>query len=651
MKTLWKALTYTLLFLAAAALAACGNTSPAPTGDFDLSLSEPGLVVEQGGTGAVTVNISRHGGFNGQVTLSLEGAPDGITGAFSANPLPESQTTLSVGAASTIATGAYPVRVSGTAGGVSKSADLTINVVPASGSPGFTLTLSPQSLTLERGASGSVSVTLARQGGFSEAVQVTLVDPPAGVSAAPLSIPAGSSSGTLTVSASGTASAGSSNLNVQAEGGSVVRNASLSLTVTGDITNPTIQTSHFFLPTGGQVYNTDAVTVETDAVGGVHMVYPSHFGGDAFYAYCPTNCSGPERVSVVTFETDGSTVHNVMMALDASGVPQVLMSTAYEVYYATCSGDCTQSSSWTVSVIITHTGDREVSGEAFALDAQGHPRFIMHSYRAYLGIGQPDPATFYVLCDASCHAPGSWQVHQISNQIWQESQLRFTASDQARLATVATVEGEGGPTDLGAYLECNTDCSSEAGWTGIGLYPSFSDRYVEEIHPAISMALTRTGAPRVLLLGKDEAGKRNLVYFECEGDCSADNWTGSVVSQDDHLDAGLDLALDGQDRPRFVYTFFGNILLGLCDENCGTGEGWRAVLVEDSATIPPDQIPYPYCSYGMWFLRQPSLSIAPDGLPRIGYQARDISGGYDPRCPAGVDMTLSRFSQLDSYPE
>ena len=42
--------------------------------------------------------------------------------------------------------------------------------------------------------------------------------------------------------------------------------------------------------------------------------------------------------------------------------------------------------------------------KALALDPNGHPRFLMHTYRAYLGIGQKPPKTFYAACDARFRA-------------------------------------------------------------------------------------------------------------------------------------------------------------------------------------------------------------------------------------------------------
>jgi hypothetical protein len=64
----------------------------------------------------------------------------------------------------------------------------------------------------------------------------------------------------------------------------------------------------FWLPTG-EVDNTSAPTVEIDARGGVHSVYPAYAGGRAYYSYCPNDCADPEKMKVVRFNTEES-IHN-----------------------------------------------------------------------------------------------------------------------------------------------------------------------------------------------------------------------------------------------------------------------------------------------------------------------------------------------------
>jgi len=422
---------------------------------------------------------------------------------------------------------------------------------------------------------------------------------------------------------------------------------------------PVEKTSRFFLPTG-EPRNTTRPRVEVDANGNLHMVYPASSVGDAFYAYCRGNCSSAEQVKVVRFSTQG-TVDNAMVALGPDGRPHVLLSTYQRAYYASCTGDCSQQSSWTVSSILEHGGKYEISGEAFALTPEGHPRFIMHGYRSLRGA---TPSTFYVQCDSACQTAASWHASQISDQTWQEVTLRFNSSGQARL-TATKPANDGSSQHKGSYGECDANCSQPNDWKTLDLYDTFSSlTELARMYPSVSMALTSSGKPRVVLLGADEggSGERNLVYAECDGNCLVnEGWQAQFLipagSDGNKLRAGVDLALDAQNRPRLVYTADYNILLAHCDADCTDPDKstWQLKKVEFSGDMQADKvIPYSNCTMASWFLFHPSLAIGRDGLPRVAYQAADISGGGShpepgtTPCSAGADMTFARFSQLDS---
>jgi hypothetical protein len=423
---------------------------------------------------------------------------------------------------------------------------------------------------------------------------------------------------------------------------------------------PGAPAAKFFLPTGDPD-NTSAPTIEVDKQGGIHAVYPAYAGGDAYYAYCKADCTSADDVSVVHFATD-ATVANAMLALDAAGRPQVLLATSREVYYASCTGDCALQGSWRQTKLLDHGGDKEVTGEAFALDPQGRPRFLMHTYVAYLGVGQKAPETHFVTCDATCDDPASWTSSLIAKEIWQSSSLHFDARGQAKVASVvrADMNESSSGKDTGAYLECNADCTKEGSWKGIGFgYAYSSSLAAVTIKPAISLALTRSGAPRVLLLGGENqaSSKHHVAYFECDADCTNDHWTGQIVSDLDAIDAGIDLALDESDHPRFVYTLDYNIGLAYCDSPSCAAEGstWGVTKVEASSELKPDEIfLYTNCTVGAWFFHSPSIALTPDGRPRVGYQARDISGGVKnpdktkPDCRAGTDLTWSRLAVMPS---
>jgi hypothetical protein len=311
-------------------------------------------------------------------------------------------------------------------------------------------------------------------------------------------------------------------------------------------------------------------------------------------------------------------------------------------------------------MILDHQGDREVTGEALALDSAGHPRFFMHTYRAYLGIGQKPPKTWYVTCDTNCSDSASWVYSEIVQEIWEGTALLFDSHDHPRIATVVDFnEGDQAGQKLSAYFECESNCASKDAWSGIGFIKPFESlTEVVNIHPTVSMALTAIGGPRVAVLGQDDNGGKRIVYFECDADCTHDHWKGAVVSNHVRIVAGLDLALDAQGHPRLAYTLDYNIGLAYCDDAvCGGADSnWNLTPVELSRDLPPDAIIlWENCTVDAWFLHSPSVALTLDGKPRVGYQARDISGGLPrpdpnkPACVAGTDMTWSRVAVLASY--
>ena len=406
----------------------------------------------------------------------------------------------------------------------------------------------------------------------------------------------------------------------------------------------------FFLPTADEVRNTVNPRVETDRAGNVHTVFPAHAIGDAFYTYCGSDCD-PDTMVSIKLPTEG-TVVNAMLAIGPDNKPQILLSTYLRLYYATCETDCSQASGWSISLILEHSGNLEVSGEAFAITPDGKLGFIMHSSRPLFG-SSPTPATWYMTCETSCEDPAEWVQSQIASDVWQETSLHYTADGQPRLATVLKIDG----VDTGAYLECDGTCSTEDDWAGVTIVEAFSNRLTEDLYPAISLDLTTADRPRVVMLGKAD-GQRTLAYYECDLNCAdGNNWRGGELNRSDKIGAGLDLVLDSADRPRFVYTADSNILLAYCDERCTDADApWKLTKVEFGGDMKPDEIiPYPNCTVGAWFLRSPSLALGADGLPRVGYRALDISGGTSnpdptkPSCAAGADMTFARFMQMTGY--
>src|SRR5436309_1930598 len=188
------------------------TVSAAP--DYTLSLSPATLTIAQGATGPTTVTITRTN-FTGAVTLSLGGAPAGVTGSFDPATPTGTSSTLTVSVGPAVATGVYNLTVNGNGSPGNRSTPLTLTVSVA---PDFTLSLSPAALTVDPGATGTTTVTIARTN-FTGAVTLSLGNAPTGVTGTfNPAAPTGTSS-TLTVSVGAAVAAGTYNLAVDGTGG------------------------------------------------------------------------------------------------------------------------------------------------------------------------------------------------------------------------------------------------------------------------------------------------------------------------------------------------------------------------------------------------------------------------------------------------
>jgi uncharacterized membrane protein len=207
------------------------NAPPPP--DFTLSVNPSSLTINRGASSGATVTIARTGGFNSVVALSASGLPSGVTASFESPPGPVSVISMFIAASSTAATGMTSVSINGSGGGLTRSTTLvlTINAPPPSD---FTLSASPASLTVNRGASGASTITITRTGGFTSAVALTAAGLPSGVTATFNPASATGTTSALTLAASSAAATGTVNVTVSGTGGGLTRSASLSLTVNAD---------------------------------------------------------------------------------------------------------------------------------------------------------------------------------------------------------------------------------------------------------------------------------------------------------------------------------------------------------------------------------------------------------------------------------
>ena len=196
--------------------------------DFSVSASPSSRTVAQGGGTSYTATVTAGTGFNGTVSLSVSGLPAGATASF--NPVSIStsgSSTLSVSTSSSTASGSYPLTITATSGTLTHTANVTLVV-----SADFSVTVTPGSLTVPRGSSGSYTVTVTPGSGFNGAVSLSVSGLPRRTSASfnPSSITTSGSS-TLRVSTNHKTPTGTSTLTISATSGGLTHTQQVTLTV------------------------------------------------------------------------------------------------------------------------------------------------------------------------------------------------------------------------------------------------------------------------------------------------------------------------------------------------------------------------------------------------------------------------------------
>jgi hypothetical protein len=209
--------------------------NPTNTPDFSISASPSSVSAVQGGSATTTVSTSVSGGFNSAVSLSASGLPTGASATFTPTSIsaPGSGSSTLKLSAGTAAAGTYTVTVTGTGGGKTHSTTVSFTVT-ASGTPDFSIAVSPTSVSTAKGSNSTATVSTTVSGGFNSAVALSATGVPSGasVSFSPTSIAApGSGSSTVTL-ASGTAAAGTYSITITGTGGGKTHSVVLSWTVT-----------------------------------------------------------------------------------------------------------------------------------------------------------------------------------------------------------------------------------------------------------------------------------------------------------------------------------------------------------------------------------------------------------------------------------
>lgn len=208
-------------------IAACTEGSgPGLPPDFELLLAPASLSVVQGTTPTVTVSIDREN-FVGGVALFLTGTPPNVSGSFVPGTTNGSMSTLTLTVGTNVTPGDYTINVNGNGAPGQRTTPLPLSVMPA---PSYTLELTPAVLTIARGASDSLTITITRSN-FAGPVTLSLGGTPTGVSGAFVPAAPTTNSSVLTITVAAGAPVGTYNLTVDGNASAGDRTANLTLTV------------------------------------------------------------------------------------------------------------------------------------------------------------------------------------------------------------------------------------------------------------------------------------------------------------------------------------------------------------------------------------------------------------------------------------
>ena len=278
-------------------------SAPPPAADFTLTAVPSSLTLTAGAMGQpVTLTVTGGNGFNSPVAVAISGLPAGVSASPAALTLsPGTPQNVTLTAASSAAVGKTTVTFTGSSGSLTHTATVALEVDAALPPPDFSLSVTPQSLTLTTGATGQpVSLSASPANGFNQTVGVAASGLPSGVTASPstLSLTPGTPENSTLTAASNTSS-GNATVTFTGTSGSLSHTANLSLTVNApgfDVT-----TYHYDNARDGLNANEKTLTLSN--------VNSTNFGKIGFYA--ADGKVNAEPLYLSAFPIKGGT-HNVL---------------------------------------------------------------------------------------------------------------------------------------------------------------------------------------------------------------------------------------------------------------------------------------------------------------------------------------------------
>jgi subtilase family serine protease len=349
---------------------------------FSLTASPNDVTITQGGSGTSAIAITPSNGFSGKVTFSASGLPSGVTASFTPNPA-TTTSTLTLTASATAATGSVTMTVTGTSGTLRNTTKLSLTVTAVVQS--FSLSASPQAVTITQGGSGTSAIAITPSNGFSGKVTFSASGLPSGVTASFTPNPATTTS-TLTLTASATAATGSVTMTVTGTSGTLSNTTTLTLTVNAEAPSFSLSVSPKTVAIAqGGASGTSVITVNpvngfsgnvTLAASGLPNGVTASFSPNpatttSTLTMTASKTATPGTVAVTITGTSGSLSATTTITLTVNSLGNFSLTASPETLFV----DQGSSGSSTITINPTNGFDQEVT-----LKASGMPSGVTASF-------------------------------------------------------------------------------------------------------------------------------------------------------------------------------------------------------------------------------------------------------------------------------
>jgi subtilase family serine protease len=199
---------------------------------FGLTASSPAVSVVQGGSGTSVITSTVLNGFDSGISLSATGQPAGVTVTFSPPSITGAGTSImTIAVSPSTVIGTYSIKVMGTSGSITEI--VTVSLMVAKMPPNYIIS-APTSISIDRGGSGTFTITTAVSGGFDAGILLSATGYPIGVTVgfSPAIIPApGSGTSTVKVTVGKGVALGNHTITINARGGGLPRTTQVTLDV------------------------------------------------------------------------------------------------------------------------------------------------------------------------------------------------------------------------------------------------------------------------------------------------------------------------------------------------------------------------------------------------------------------------------------